>query len=67
MQRKVSITSFQWGIGCLFVLSLLSCSEGEKVKNELTSYKTTEKENLIKEFYRIWDAADVTAFEKNHV
>ena len=45
------------------LISIISCNSVPQEEQKV-DYKTTEKEQIIKEFYRIWDAADVDAFEK---
>ncbi|MEM1322357.1 MAG: ester cyclase [Bacteroidota bacterium] len=45
------------------MLSVLSCNSVSQETQEV-DYKTVEKEQIIEEFYRIWDAADVDAFQK---
>lgn len=47
-----------------FILLILWTYSVVGQSNHTEHYKTVEKENIIKEFYRIWDSAEVEAFEK---
>ena len=46
-----------FGLGSFFIVA---CSSTQK----LTDYKTTEKEKIVNEWYRVWDDGDVAGFAK---
>ena len=56
--KNISFTASLLGVS--LSLCLLACQQ----RPIPMSYQTDEKVATIKEFYRIWDAADVSAFEK---
>lgn len=45
------------------LISVISCNSVPQQGQEV-DYRTVEKEQIIKEFYRIWDAADIDEFAK---